>query len=178
MNIRQKKKKLKKPTDDYMCSGDACNLLQEGQLVRVALDAPIEVHDQKKLSGKFRDSDIRYEIKPKKIAQVIIEPQEPPLYLVEDSHGKTDHRQAYTKNQLLPVKVNEKNADEKEIRPIKIDGHKLYKVEMILDKKKEKNRIYYLIKWAGIKDPSWEPKTNLVNTIHDMIKDFEEDLKD
>ena len=36
-------------------------------------------------------------------------------------------------------------------------------------KKKDKNRIYYLIKFKGIKEPSWEPKTSLIKFIPDMI---------
>lgn len=173
MNAKTRKKQIRTPDDEYKCAGDACTLLSEGMSVRVALDAPIDVASGKKLHGKFRDSDIRYEIKPKKIAQVIIQPNQPPLYLVDDGNGKTDHRQAYTKSQLLPVSANEKPAQEKDIRPIKKDGQDLYIIEKILDRKKVGNKIMFVVKWKGFKDTTLEPRTTLIHDVPDLVEEFE-----
>ena len=49
------------------------------------------------------------------------------------------------------------------IRPTKKGKKELYYVEKVLDKKKDKNRIYYLTKYKGIKEPSCEPKTELIS---------------
>lgn len=176
MNTKEKKRKPKKLQNDYQCQGDVCTLLSEGTKVRVALDAPIDVISGKRLHGKFRETDIRYEIKPREIKQVIIQPNQPPLYLVSNDQGETDHRQAYTKNQLLPVKANEKQPDSSKIRPQK--GNK-YIVDKIIDKKKEKNKIFYLIKWKGYNDShnTWEPKTNLIVDTPDLIKEYEKNNK-
>ena len=102
------------------------------------------------------------------------------MYLVSviDDETRTDHSCAYTKNELLPVKENEIAPREEMIRPTKKGKQELYYVEKILDNKKEKNRIYYLIKYKGIKEPSWEPKTSLIKFIPDMINEYEESKKD
>jgi hypothetical protein len=175
LNNKQSLKKTK-VNDDYQCKGDACLILSEGTKVRVALDAPIDVATGKRLHGKFRETDIRYEIKPKEIKQVILQPNEPPLYLVSDAKGQTDHRQAYTKNQLLPVKADEQQPSATNIRPVKtVKGKQVYLVEKILDKKKENNRIYFLIKWKGFPSSynSWEPRSELIKDIPILIKEFE-----
>ena len=57
--IKAKKQTNKKPKEDYQCSGDTCYLLSEGDKVRVALDYPRNVYDNKRLMGKFRESDVR-----------------------------------------------------------------------------------------------------------------------
>lgn len=170
-----KKKPVKKTKTQaqIQCEGDACTLLSEGQKVRVALEAPVDVATGKKLHGKFRDTDIRWELQPKIIKEVILQPGQPPLYLVSDKDGNTDRKQAYTKSQLLPVKQNEKAPREAAIRPITDKGVKKYIVERIVDKKKEKNRIFYLIKFKGYKEPEWQPRTELIKDIPDLIEEYE-----
>jgi hypothetical protein len=91
-----------------------------------------------------------------------------------DDETQTDRSCAYTKNELLPVKDNEIAPREEMIRPTKKGKQELYYVEKIVDKKKEKARIFYLIKFKGIKEPSWEPKTSLIKFIPDMIDEYEE----
>ncbi len=82
--------------------------------------------------GNCRDWDIRWEVKPRIIKQVIIEPNQPPMYLVSmrDDETQTDRSCAYTKNELLPVKENEV---EEMIRPTKKGKKELYYVEEVLD---------------------------------------------
>ena len=86
---------------------------------------------------------------------------------------KTDHGVAYTKNELLPVKENEIAPRESAIRPQKIGDQNLYYIESIIGKKKEKNRIYYLVKFKGFKEPSWELKTDLIKTAFESIEKYE-----
>jgi hypothetical protein len=175
MNDKASTKHIKL-TNKYECEGDVCTLLSEGDKVRVALENPIDIVTGKRLHGKFRDSDIRWEIKPRVIKQVILQPNQPPLYLVSDDKGDTNHRQAYTKNQLLPVKDNEKAPDPKLIRPIaKKKGQNIYVVSALIDKKKEKGKIYYKVRWRGFgpDGDTWESRTTLIEDVPHMVKEFD-----
>ena len=127
-------------------------ILQIGTLVRVALDKPIE-STGKRLSGKFRASDIRFDPDKEKILNVIISPDEPILYKVS---GQNNLGVAYTYNQLQVVDENEQEPPSTVIR----GKPNQYIIKKILDKKKEKGRIYYKVQWRGFNgttDATWEP---------------------
>jgi hypothetical protein len=176
MNKKVTETKIPKPSDEYMCEGDACKVLAENTKVRVALNAPINVTDASLLHGKFRDTDIRWKVKPNIIKQVILQPNGPPMYLINDDKGNTDHRQAFTKNQLLVVKASEKQASEKAIRPVKTNkGQKVYLIEDLVDKKKIKGKIYYFVKWRGFSsnENTWEPLSNLIVDAPLLVKRYE-----
>lgn len=170
MNDVTKKHKLPQPTDNYKCQGDACNILEQGTQVRIALDKPIDVVSGKRLNGSFRDTDVRWTIKPHTITSTLIQPDQPPLYLVDNKNDV-----AYTKAQLLPVKKSEQPPRAEAIRARTNDGKKLYTVESLLEKKKIKNKIYFLVKWKGFTDAhnTYEPRTTLIKDIPEMIKEFE-----
>jgi hypothetical protein len=71
------------------------DLLPIGEKVRIALNHPIDVATNKRLSGKFRESDIRFEKKAHVIENIILKPGFPPLY-------KVDHvNSALTKNEII-----------------------------------------------------------------------------
>ena len=55
-------------------------LLPIGSDVKVALNHPINAHNDKALSGKFRSSDIRWTPKNYKIENIMLKPSQPPLY--------------------------------------------------------------------------------------------------
>jgi len=44
------------------------------------------------------------------------------------------------------------------------DGKKLYEVDRILDKRIDKNTIFYLVKWLGYdcSQATWEPESSLL----------------
>lgn len=187
--IKEINKKIKKrkpriidieniPDREWKCEGDACDTLEQGTKVRVALDAPIDVATGKRLPGKFRDSDIRWTIKQHTIMQTIIQPGQPPMYLVDKANGEVDHRSAYTRNQLQVVPPNEKLPDKSLIRGTKTKGVTKYIVEKILDKKREKGKVYYLVKWKGFsnKENTFEPRTTLMLDVPDMIKEYEKSI--
>lgn len=173
--LNNKKRKPVKLTGEYQCEGDACTILSEGTKVRVALDAPRDVVSGKRLHGKFRDTDIRWEVKPRTIMQVIIQPNQPPMYLVDDYEGNIDHTQAYTKSQLLPVKSNEKTPDSSLIRPIKKNGVEKYVIEKLLERKKIKNKVMFKVKWAGFpsSENTWEMRSQLFLDVPDLVKEYE-----
>ena len=54
-----------------------------GQSVHIQLDYPINTTDNKRLSGTFRTSDIRWSPKTYQITKVLLKPGYPPLYLTD-----------------------------------------------------------------------------------------------
>ena len=135
---------------------DTQDLLEVGTKIRIKLDKPQDYLTGKRLHGKFRKGDIRWEPKIRKIRQIIMRPEQPPMYLVSGIKNT-----AFTRKQLQTIDT------EKEYKESK------YIVEKILGKRKYKNRIQYLIKWKGYKKHTWEPRTNLIKDIKDMIKQYE-----
>lgn len=66
------------------------DLLDVGQEVRVLLDEPLDIASKKKLSGKFRATDIRWSLDIKKIKWVVLNPGYPPMYRVSgENHLRT-----------------------------------------------------------------------------------------
>ena len=82
-------------------------LLPEGTQVRVKLDEPISVLG-KKLHGKFRTGDIRWNPEIRTIKKLILFPDQPPTYLLNGPHGRLGvSRYAYIRKQLQIVPDNE-----------------------------------------------------------------------
>eukprot|EP01132_Coremiostelium_polycephalum_P009074 gene9074-11114_t len=53
------------------------------------------------------------------------------------------------------------------------------KVEKILDKKKIKGVIHYLVKWVGYNDEednTWEPRSTLLEDVPDIVNEYEKSL--
>ena len=54
-------------------------------------------------------------------------------------------------------------------------GHDIYEVERVVDKKYLRGKLWYLVEWTGYTEPSWEPAGALKATrVLDIIKSFEE----
>ena len=70
------------------------DLLAKGSLVRIQLDYPKRLYDEKKLGGKFRDSDAKWTKEKYPIKEVLLKPSEPPMYL-------TTHDPAFHTRQQL-----------------------------------------------------------------------------
>lgn len=180
INEKTKKKRVrkihKKEDGKIQCSGDACDMIEQGTKVRVMLDAPVNVHDSKKLHGRFRETDIRWNIKPKTVMKTLLAPGNPPMYLLDNDKGEVDYRTSYTKNQLQIIPKDEKKPVESDIAGQKVDGQKRWIVEKIIDRKKIKNRVFFVVKWKGFKDPTEEPRATLIKQIPEMVKEFEQSL--
>jgi hypothetical protein len=176
INKQVKLKPKKKYPDVPVCKGDSCNLLKVGTIVRVILDEPRDLVTMQRLPGKFRSGDIRFDPKPRIIKQVLLKPGQPPTYLVDGDVGPNKIRPvAYTKNQLQVVPEDEQYPDTKVIR----GKPTTYVVEKILDKRKHKNRIEFLVKWAGYphEQNTWEPRTQLIEDVPGLVLAFERSLK-
>ena len=168
--------KTKKTTDDdeIKCSGDNCDLIPLKTRVRLQLDAPIDFLSGKREHGyRFRETDIRWTVEPHIITNYILKPGLPPMYIVDD-----DNTTAYTKKQLQLVNDNDPIPNESSILPAKkINNEDAYEVDKIIDKKKIKNRIHYLVKWLGF-GPShntWEPRNILLQDVPELIKEYDRD---
>ena len=141
INAYQKTKKKKTlPNQPYIQKNTV--MLSIGQAVRVILDKPRDVATDKKLFGTFRATDIRWSTKLSKVTNIIIDNNNPILYQVDNKRSP-----AYTYNQLLPV--DEDNIKAPPAVDVMEGTPSQYVVYKIIDKKKEKNKIYYRIVWKG-----------------------------
>jgi len=46
--------------------------------------------------------------------------------------------------------------------PVIVEGEEEWEVEEILDSRRTRGQLQYLVKWRGFADPTWEPEENLV----------------
>ena len=170
INDYHKKKKNRKIDKKPYIPKDTV-MLSIGQPVRILLDKPRDTITDKKLFGTFRATDFRWSRTISKITNIIIDDDNPILYQVDNQRSP-----AYTFNQLLPVNEDDMKAplatDVMEGTPTQ------YVVEKIIDKKKEKNKVYYRVVWKGYplaKDYTWELKSHLERNplLKEMIQKFE-----
>ena len=161
-NARKTKKTPEKQDDaaDVKCKGDECDILEVGALVRVALDHPSDIEGFR-LFGNFRVGDYRFSLKPHKIENVLMYPNQPIRYVVEGYKNNT-----FSKAELLPFT--------KSLTPMKLTNNK-FLVEKIVKREKDKNKIMYYVKWQGYddKDNTWEPRTKLMLDVPGMVRDFD-----
>jgi len=143
-------------------------LLQIGTLVRYQLDNPQHT-DNTKLHGKFRVSDIRWAPDPKKIINVILRPESPPLYHLEGMD-----KNVFTQNQLQTVR-----ADEQEPPAARIKGTshiKQYRIKALLDRRGTGRNIEYQVQWYGYPDrTNWQPKNHLMKTHKNLIEAYDKE---
>jgi hypothetical protein len=85
-------------SDTPMITKQNNKLLDEGDMVRVALDYPKSASDNKRLHGTFRAGDLRWSRTPHEIEQVNIKPGYPPLYKIDGYKAVN-----YTRQQIQPV---------------------------------------------------------------------------
>ena len=117
-----------------------------GDIVHALLDKPKNALGQTLKDEKFRSGDYRWDPVPKKIVKIFQYPGAVPYrYQLE---GKTNV--SYTPQQL-------KISKDKAVTESK------FIVKQLLEKKKIRNRIHYLVHWKNYlkKDATWEPATQL-----------------
>ena len=165
----------KKPIndDDPVCSGDACNLLEQGTQVRVQLEQPYDFSTGKILPGRFRSTDLRWDLRPRTIKEIIIKPGSPPLYLLDGEVGRRKLEPVgYTKNQLQVIPKDEQMPSSELIHKSK----KKDVVVAILEKKKIKNKWMYKIQWAS-GDETYEPIKNIQKDVPTIAENYENSIK-
>lgn len=135
-------------------------LYKIGQKVRIQLDYPINTTNQARLHGNFRTSDIRWSPTVHKVKEVLLKPNSPPMYLIDN-----DDNIARTKNQLQPVAKNVKYPDKKFIRG-ETEYHIIHK---ILDKQIVNRKTQYLVQWRGFgEDEATWINANELNRTKDL----------
>jgi hypothetical protein len=144
------------------------NLIPIGTRVRIALDEPRDIQNAK-LIGKFRDTDHRFTKEIYKVVNYIFDPHQPVLYKV-DKPLKPNERVAYTAKQLQVVDPDEQDPD-----PVVIRGQpKQYVIKRLVQKRKLKGKLQYLVHWKGYNDPisyTWEDARNIPKFVLDKFKD-------
>ena len=174
--IRNKKKKKSANVNEFMCNGDACNLLDIGAKVRHILDYPINFINKKRTGSLFRETDIRWSPDVHIITNILIKSNQPPLYFIDNNENV-----AYTKNHLQLIDANEKMPIKSSIRKIKTTrGKDVYIIDKIVGKRKHKNKIEYLIKWKGFDDSdnTYESRKQLIeDNQKQIIDDYESSQK-
>ena len=163
-----------KETSILRCKGRSYKLLKYGTQVRVVLDYPKDIKG-KRLYGKFRKSDMRWERTPRKITKIVLKAGQPPLYKVSGIGNALYTREqlhVYDKDEIKP-KSKKKKQNKQDLLPDK------YIVEKIVKrtKKKEngKTKVYYTVKWKGYPSSknTEEPRANLREGVPDIVNEFE-----
>ena len=176
--MNKKVASVKRPieTNNPRAVGDSSILLHIGDTVRVMLEVPQDVANGTKLHGTFRSGDIRWNRATRTIVQVLIGPNKPPLYLLNNINGATpinpfDTSTAYTKNQLQLIKPNESLPNFKQISA----ENDKFIIDDIIGKKTEKNKIFYKIHWKGYDSlhDTWEPSHKIIEDVPLLVKEYE-----
>jgi len=125
-----------------------------GQMVYRKLDKPRNILGHNQPTENFREGDIRWSvIEPRKIKRILYFNTEPYYrYILNDVPNVS-----YPENEL-------KKATEKAEK---------YIIQSIKSKKTIKGKVCYEVKWKGYKRTTWEPRTQLIKDIPDLIQEFE-----
>ena len=158
LNNRKKKPLLKESNPLPLVDEYNGKLLQIGQKVRLKLDVPINNTNNARLGGTFRSTDIKFTPKIYKVTEVLLKPGFPPMYLTD-----ADDNVARTKPQLAKVRRNEQEPEAKFIR----GTPEVHIITGILDKEIRDRKTYYLIKYKGYAEGTWEP-ANILNRTNDL----------
>ena len=115
-------------------------LLEIGTLVRTIKNYPDNLY-KKRQDSKFRTGDIRYNVEPQKITNIIIEPNQPVMYQINNNN-----KVAYTIQQLQIVEPETLQMEQNYMDDVR------YIVEKIINKRKKGGTYEYLLKFEGFDD--------------------------
>ena len=97
-------KKYKPMTDEVLRTKYSDDLIPLHTHVRAVLDHPINTATNKRLGSVFRSGDIRWNKTDRTVEKIILNPNLPPMYMLNGSKKGLDNKVAYTKSQLQIVK--------------------------------------------------------------------------
>ena len=180
LNEQAEERYVKRKTreDGPYQSGKSNKTLEVGTRVRVILEEPVDNVTDAKLHGKFRAGDKRWDSRIRKVYQTIIRRDQPFMYLITKPNSDTPESVAYTIEQLQEVRSDEREIDARKLNIPK--NNQDFRVHSIVGKKKEKNKIFYRVRWIGFaeeRDWTWEPRANLMTGgegVKKKIKDYDE----
>lgn len=107
INLHSSKAKHTKLTDKILYSSFSKDLLPLHSHVRRILDFPIDSSTGKRIGNVFRSGDIRFDKTDRTIEKIILNPNLPPMYLLNGNNKGLDYSSAYTKQQLQPINEKE-----------------------------------------------------------------------
>lgn len=142
-------------------------LLPEGTRVRVRLYEPISILG-KKLHGKFRTGDIRWDPRIRVIKKLMLSPEQPPTYLLDGPQGRLGvSRCAYTRKELQVVPKHENPPPLSVIRGQ--PSH--YLAEKILGQRIRKGQLQYLVKWKHYpeSESTWESASKIQEDVPNLV---------
>ena len=145
-------------------------LLPEGTRVRVRLYEPISILG-KKLHGKFRTGDIRWDPRIHVIKKLMLSPEQPPTYLLDGSQGRLGvSRCAYTRKELQIVPEHENSPPLSVLR----ERPSHYIAEKILGQRIRKGQLQYLVKWKYYpeNDATWEPADRIQEDVPKLVNQY------
>lgn len=142
-------------------------ILPIGTRVRVQLEYPIDVATGKKLFGRFRSGDIRWDPKERMIEKILIRPNQPVQYMLDGPE-----RVAYTQYQLQVIPKNETPPPNSVVQSKPTE----YAVEKILDQKKVGKVVWLKVKWRGygLSESTWQKRSILLEDVPDLVREYEQ----
>lgn len=143
-----------------LCKEKECDVIPLGTLVRVALDYPVGYTKENRVDSKFREGDIRWSLRPAKIENILMYPNQPIRYVVEGYKNNT-----FSKQQLQVYKEGKK-VEALRVRAVPVK---------ILDKKKMDGLLHYLVEWANGKE-TWVPRKRFAREMPEMARAYEAEL--
>jgi hypothetical protein len=132
-------------------------LIPLGANVRIKLDEPRDITNRK-LHGKFRDSDQRWTKEVYKVINYRFDPHQPILYEVDKPLGP-NQKVTYTAKQLQVI-----GDDEEDPNIIAIRGEPEYfAVKKLIGKRVYNRKVQYLVWWKGYKEDeaTWQNASDL-----------------
>jgi hypothetical protein len=159
LNKARKKKLPKYPFKVHMdiFRGPLESTYKVGDIIYRKLETPENALGQKLKGPNFRMGDFRFDTIPRKIKKVLEYSGKIPYRYILDGFENV----SYTAKEL-------KKSLEKEEE---------WEVRKLIGKKTIKGKIYYLVWWKGYlkKDSTWEPKSELIKTIKDMVNSYHDE---
>ena len=153
------RKKSAKPIDHIYPIPDTSkkNKYDKGDMVFRQLDQPRNNLNEKVHGDNFREGDLRYDIVPRKIKQVLYYP------------GKIPYR--YLLNGLTNVSYAEHQLKEADVED------EVFEVKKVLDRRFFDNEIHYKIWFYEEKkaDVGWYTKKEMIKSIPDILNTFDEE---
>ena len=168
----QHTKETRKPAKQRMeevpppqCKGASCTLLEKGDKVHVVKEKPSSIVDGRRLTGKFRATDIRWTVGTHTIIKVVVRAGSPPLYQVNGINAMFPREQLKLASK---VNVNKDEATSGAFIP-----------EKVIDKKKIKGKVHYKVRWKGYdaSGDTWEPHSRFNKDRPDLVKKYNKSKK-
>jgi hypothetical protein len=169
INIEVKKREKQKPNipiekQSFTYNPDKpIKMLNVGDKVRVSLDNPQDINGNP-LIGRFRKSDIRFNPKIRTVKYVLMEPEEPIMYLLDGNIGPLKIESVgYTYNQLQKVSATEQNT----VQPVLNEDINRFEFKKIWERRKSGRTYEYLVQWKNYpkNQSTWEKRKPLVEDL-------------